>query len=168
MKIYVMRHGQTDWNLAGKAQGRTDIELNDTGIEQAKQAKKQIDNYKIDLIICSPLKRARKTAEIINEAINCQIISDERIIERGFGNIEGKTDEILAGLAVYISKLKDNGISKEIIQEVVDLALKDKKEKRAETILDTDKVKIQKFDLNNMSKEEAKDLITKEILKMFN
>ena len=93
MKIYVMRHGQTDWNLAGKAQGRTDIELNDTGIEQAKQTKKQIDNYKIDLIICSPLKRARKTAEIINEAINCQIISDERIIERGFGNVEGKTDD---------------------------------------------------------------------------
>lgn len=88
-------------------------------------------------------------------------------ITENYIKIEGKTDEILAGLAVYISKLKDNGISKEIIQEVVDLALKDKKEKRAETILDTDKVKIQKFDLNNMSKEEAKDLITKEILKMF-
>lgn len=89
-------------------------------------------------------------------------------ITENYIKIEGKTDEILAGLAVYISKLKDNGISKEIIQEVVDLALKDKKEKRAETILDTDKVKIQKFDINNMSKEEAKDLITKEILKMFN
>jgi len=89
-------------------------------------------------------------------------------ITENYIKIEGKTDEILAGLAVYISKLKDNGISKEIIQEVVDLALKDKKEKRAETILDTDKVKIQKFDLNDMSKEEAKDLITKEILKMFN
>ncbi len=89
-------------------------------------------------------------------------------ITENYIKIEGKTDEILAGLAVYISKLKDNGISKEIIQEVVDLALKDKKEKRAETILDTDKVKIQKIDLNNMSKEEAKDLITKEILKMFN
>lgn len=89
-------------------------------------------------------------------------------ITENYIKIEGKTDEILTGLAVYISKLKDNGISKEIIQEVVDLALKDKKEKRAETILDTDKVKIQKFDLNNMSKEEAKDLITKEILKMFN
>ena len=85
-------------------------------------------------------------------------------ITENYIKIEGKTDEILAGLAVYISKLKDNGISKEIIQEVVDLALKDKKEKRAETILDTDKVKIQKIDLNNMSKEEAKDLITKEIL----
>ena len=69
-------------------------------------------------------------------------------ITENYIKIEGKTDEILAGLAVYISKLKDNGISKEIIQEVVDLALKDKKEKRAETILDTDKVKIQKFDLN--------------------
>lgn len=89
-------------------------------------------------------------------------------ITENYIKIEGKTDEILAGLAVYISKLKDEGISKEIIQEVVDLALKDKKEKRAETILDTDKVKIQKFDLNNMSKEEAKNLITKEILKMFN
>ena len=89
-------------------------------------------------------------------------------ITENYIKIEGKTDEILTGLAVYISKLKDEGISKEIIQEVVDLALKDKKEKRAETILDTDKVKIQKFDLNNMSKEEAKDLITKEILKMFN
>lgn len=93
MKIYVMRHGQTDWNLAGKAQGRTDIELNDTGIEQAKQTKKQIDNYKIDLIICSPLKRARKTAEIINEVTNCKIISDERIIERCVGKIEGTTKE---------------------------------------------------------------------------
>lgn len=88
-------------------------------------------------------------------------------ITENYIKIEGKTDEILTGLAVYISKLKDEGISKEIIQEVVDLALKDKKEKRAETILDTDKVKIQKIDLNNMSKEEAKDLITKEILKMF-
>lgn len=88
-------------------------------------------------------------------------------ITENYIKIEGKTDEILAGLAVYISKLKDEGISKEIIQEVVDLALKYKKEKRAETILDTDKVKIQKIDLNNMSKEEAKDLITKEILKMF-
>lgn len=54
-----------------------------------------------------------------------------------------------------------------VLQQVVELGLEDEEKKRAETILDTDKVKIQKIDLNNMSKEEAKDLITKEILKMF-
>lgn len=94
-------------------------------------------------------------------------MSFRAVITENYIKIEGKTDEILAGLAVYISKLKDEGISKEIIQEVVDLALKDKKEKRAETILDTNKVKVKKFDLNNMSKEEAKKFIEKEISKMF-
>ena len=91
MKIYVIRHGQTDWNVAGKCQGRTDIELNETGIEQAKQAKEQLKNYNIEQIICSPLKRTRKTAEVIKENTNCSIITDERIIERECGTIEGTT-----------------------------------------------------------------------------
>lgn len=92
MKLYVIRHGQTDWNVAGKCQGMSDIELNETGIEQAKKVKEQIKKYNIDLIISSPLKRAKKTAEIINEAINCPIEYDNRVIERGFGNIEGTTE----------------------------------------------------------------------------
>lgn len=77
MKIYVVRHGQTDWNVAGKCQGRTDIELNNTRIEQAKNTKGQLKNHNIDLIICSPLKRAIKTVEIINEETKCNIIIDE-------------------------------------------------------------------------------------------
>lgn len=59
MEILITRHGQTDWNLQRKLQGRADIELNQTGIEQAKIAKEELVNEKIDLIICSPLKRAR-------------------------------------------------------------------------------------------------------------
>lgn len=90
MKLYVMRHGQTDWNVLGKIQGCTDIELNVTGVEQAKNAKQEFNKYDIDLILCSPLKRTRKTAEIINEDRKIPIIYDKRIMERGFGDFEGK------------------------------------------------------------------------------
>lgn len=90
MKIYVTRHGQTDWNVQGKTQGRADIELNEVGIKQAKQTKEELKNIDIDLIICSPLKRAKQTAEIINEGRNIQIIFDNQIIERNFGEFEGK------------------------------------------------------------------------------
>ena len=89
MKLYVVRHGQTDWNLSEKVQGRTDIELNQTGIEQAKQAKENLSEIDFDLVISSPLKRTRKTAEIINEDKNVPLIFDERLIERGFGDVEG-------------------------------------------------------------------------------
>lgn len=89
------------------------------------------------------------------------------VITEEYVELTGKTDEILAGLVCYIKALKDDGISKKIIRQVIELGLEDKEEKRTETILDNEKVKIQKFDLNNMSKEEAKDLIEKEIFKMF-
>lgn len=90
MKIYVTRHGQTDWNVQGKTQGRTDIELNEVGIKQAKQTKEELKNVDIDLIICSPLKRAKQTAEIINGGRNIPIIFDNQIIERNFGEFEGE------------------------------------------------------------------------------
>ena len=87
MKIYVTRHGQTEWNVLKKVQGKADISLNEKGIEQAIQTKKELDNEKIDLIICSPLKRAKETAQIINENRNIPIIFDDRISERDFGVI---------------------------------------------------------------------------------
>lgn len=90
MHIYITRHGETDWNVQRRVQGRTDIELNEKGKEQARIAKKELENEKIDLIICSPLKRTMQTAQIINEERNIPIIYDERIIERDFGVCEGK------------------------------------------------------------------------------
>lgn len=101
MKLYVIRHGQTDWNVEGKIQGDTDIELNQTGIEQAYNAIEKIKKYDIDLIVSSPLKRARKTAEIINKEINCNIIFDDALKERCYGEYEGlirkdlKDDELI-------------------------------------------------------------------------
>lgn len=87
--IYLTRHGETNWNVQRKVMGKVDEPLNDKGREQAKKVKDELANISFDLIICSPLKRARETAKIINEDRNCKIIYDDRISERDFGEFEG-------------------------------------------------------------------------------
>lgn len=88
--IYVVRHGHTDWNDNKITMGRKDIPLNELGIEEANNTSKLLEKINFDLIICSPLIRAKQTADIINKNRNNQIIFDERIIERNMGNLEGK------------------------------------------------------------------------------
>lgn len=87
--IYITRHGQTDWNVRKKVMGKCDEPLNAAGIEQAKSTRDKIAGTPIDLIISSPLSRAKQTAEIINEVLGAPIIYDERISERDFGEFEG-------------------------------------------------------------------------------
>ena len=87
--IYITRHGQTDYNVQKKVMGRCDEPLNNNGISQAIETKNNLLNKDIDLIICSPLLRAKQTAIIINEDRNIPIIYDDRIIERNFGEFEG-------------------------------------------------------------------------------
>ena len=87
--IYVTRHGQTNWNVQKKVMGRCDEPLNNNGISQAIETKNNLLNKDIDLIICSPLLRAKQTANIINEGRNIPIVYDDRIIERDFGEFEG-------------------------------------------------------------------------------
>ncbi len=93
MKLLLTRHGQTDWNVQRRIQGKTDIELNEVGIEQAKITGEKLKVRNIDLIISSPLKRAAKTAELIAGTREIPIIFDDRIEERSFGEFEGKTPE---------------------------------------------------------------------------
>ena len=95
--IYLVRHGQTEWNVKRIIQGKMDICLNDVGREQARIIKKELDKEPIDLIICSPLLRAKETAEIINHERNIPIIFDERISERNFGEYEGKSLKVVDG-----------------------------------------------------------------------
>lgn len=87
--IYVTRHGQTDWNLEKKVMGRVNIPLNKTGVNQAKMVRDTLTNTHLDKIIASPLLRAKETAEIINEKKGVEIIYDNRLIERDFGEFEG-------------------------------------------------------------------------------
>lgn len=97
MKIYFIRHGQTDWNLERKMQGgESEKDLNETGIEQAKQAREKIKELHYDMIIRSPMKRVEQTTAIINEKKDVPIIVEERIRERKLGELEGHvvTDEL--------------------------------------------------------------------------
>ena len=87
--IYIVRHGQTDWNVVGRYQGRKDIELNQKGKEQARKIKEQLKDVDYDLIFSSPLKRAVETANIITDN-NINLIKDDRLIERNNGDLEGK------------------------------------------------------------------------------
>ena len=89
MKLYIVRHGKTDWNIMGLLQGQTNIELNEEGINDARKLSKEINLNEIDLCISSSLKRAKQTAEILTNN-KIKIIYDDMIVERGFGDYEGK------------------------------------------------------------------------------
>lgn len=87
--LYIMRHGKTDWNILHKLQGRTDIPLNDDGRKMAEEARELYKDVHFDVCYCSPLVRARETAEIFLKDRNIPIITDERLLEMCFGKYEG-------------------------------------------------------------------------------
>lgn len=88
--IYLMRHGQTDWNVLRKIQGRTDIALNEEGRQMAKEARTKYADISFDVCYCSPLVRAKETAEIFLEGRDTPIIFDDRLMEMSFGICEGE------------------------------------------------------------------------------
>lgn len=88
MKIWITRHGQTNLNLAHLMQGLTDEPLNETGIAQARKARKQIGDIRFDAVYTSPLDRAIVTGSIIGGVSRDQVITDPRIIEADFGKYE--------------------------------------------------------------------------------
>ena len=87
--LYMMRHGRTDWNNKRLLQGRTDIPLNDEGREMAIAAREIYKNVNIDICYCSPLGRARETAELFLAGRDIPVICDDRLVEMSFGIYEG-------------------------------------------------------------------------------
>ena len=88
--IGLFRHGQTDWNINFLLQGVTDIPMNETGVEQVRAAAKAINREDWDLILTSPLGRARETARIIGDQIGFdEVFELDLLIERSFGEAEG-------------------------------------------------------------------------------
>ncbi len=90
-EVFFVRHGQTDWNAAHKIMGKVDIELNESGKGQAAETAEKLKDEKFDVIITSPLKRAKQTTEIIAQHHkDAPIVVADEISERDFGEYEGK------------------------------------------------------------------------------
>lgn len=94
MELYIVRHGQTDWNANGLLQGRSDTRLNQNGIDAAKNLGVRLRGVHFDKIFSSPLQRAFQTACLIRDELESRseipIVKDERLIEISFGEGEGK------------------------------------------------------------------------------
>jgi probable phosphoglycerate mutase len=90
--LSLIRHGQTDWNAAGRMQGTSDIPLNDIGRQQARDAVALLADFHWDVIVSSPLMRARETAAIIADGLGLTLgRSYDLLIERHYGEGEGLT-----------------------------------------------------------------------------
>lgn len=89
MRIYIMRHGETDWNKENRIQGQVDIPLNENGRALARITAKRLAGIPFAAAITSPLLRARETAQIIMGERNAPIFEDDRIKELAFGEGEG-------------------------------------------------------------------------------
>ena len=89
MMLYIVRHGETDWNRQKKVQGHTDIPLNEYGRHLAEETAEGMKDIPIDIGYTSPLKRARETAEIILKERNIPLLDEPRIQEIGFGIYDG-------------------------------------------------------------------------------
>jgi len=92
-KVYVIRHGETDYNVENRYCGRTNIDINENGIVQARLIAEKLKDNDIDSIIASSMIRAKHTADIINSLLNVNCEIHDSIIEIGMGVYEGLTKE---------------------------------------------------------------------------
>jgi broad specificity phosphatase PhoE len=98
--IYLVRQGETDWNLFKRANGVTDTFLNQTGIAQAKLQAENLRNVNFDACFCSPQTRARQTCEIIYKG---PIVFDDRLVEINAGEFEGKKETAVMMILFWLA-----------------------------------------------------------------
>ncbi|MEQ4922646.1 2,3-diphosphoglycerate-dependent phosphoglycerate mutase GpmB [Proteus hauseri] len=88
LQVYLVRHGETEWNVARRIQGQSDSPLTANGVHQAQQVAEKVKSAGITHIISSDLGRTRQTAEIIAQACGCEVITDSRLRELNMGVLE--------------------------------------------------------------------------------
>lgn len=97
LNLYVVRHGQTEWNVKKRIQGRKDSELTAKGIQDAKLLGTRLKDMDWTAVYASPSKRAVTTASLITKNDSLHIQTDKRLLEMDLGNLEGLTMEEIKG-----------------------------------------------------------------------
>ena len=112
MRLYILRHGQTDLNSEKRFQGHMQTELNDVGIAQSEKVGELLRErgIKFDKIYCSPLERAIKTAEIATSETRDKFIIDDDLTEIDFGINEGNILAVSHGTAIHMMLLYMRGM----------------------------------------------------------
>ena len=106
-RLILARHGETEWNVAGRAQGRADSPLTIAGIEQARALGRVFASQGIEHIVSSTLGRALHTAEIAAGIAGATVSTDERFVERAFGELEGRlVADAIAEDAIWASVVR--------------------------------------------------------------
>ena len=138
MKLFVARHGQTVWNAQNKVCGITDVELTEIGIEQAKRLADTVQNYNIDIILSSPLKRAVETSKIVAGKNNIPLQIEELLIEQDYGIYEGadrKNDDFLANKRNFAYRYPQGGSMMKVAYRIYGLIEKLREQYKDKNIL---------------------------------
>ena len=107
MRLYLLRHAQSEGNKKGIFQGTIDLPLSAKGMEQAISAGEFLKRFKIDGIVTSPQLRAKQTAEIVSNVLDLPLEVDERLREISYGVLEGKKHKEVKNLELYLRWLED-------------------------------------------------------------
>jgi probable phosphoglycerate mutase len=116
MMLYVVRHGETVWNVDHRVQGQTDVPLTEKGKEEASELKELVSGLDIDVVISSPLIRAKETAKIIIDN-KLPVNTDDRIIERDWGLNEGEIVDNVDMIDCWDFSLNTKGLEFEKVQD---------------------------------------------------
>ncbi len=112
LRIYLVRHGETEWNATDRMQGRSDVPLSPRGVLQSKAVARRLRDRRIDAVYSSDLVRARDTARIIAEPHGLNVFEEPLLAETSLGEWEGLTeaDIIAAGKGEALRQYRADGV----------------------------------------------------------